>query len=213
MNAPIETIVSAEEVTAEIVNEAAEVSEVTGSDTPRQAREPRLFDAVINPEGRPGIQGRAFAALNHGIKNGPTPHTRALAFTLVNSKNGLVQKMAADKNRQNLRGTAGSTDSYREVVEFIIVKGERGKKDLFTPNFLKLAQAYADAPVEALVSKSPNGRNTPERVAECQAQAREALALAAANLRHNQERGAARKGSAGSRPAAAAATAALAPLA
>jgi hypothetical protein len=196
MNAPIEAIRTAEEVNAAIAAETAEGPQ-------RKAREPRLIDAVINPDGKPGIQGWDFAALQHGIKNGPSGHAKALAFKLVNSKDGLVQKMADEKRRQILRGTAGSTESYREVVEFIIIKGERGKREVFTPNFFRLVQAYADAPVESVASANPQSRNTPAKVAEFQAQARKALEFAEANVRHNQELSAARKGSANG-PAAAA---------
>ena len=52
---------------------------------------------------------------------------------MVNSRNGLAQQLATEKRRQNLRGTAGSTETCREVIDFITTKGERGKRTSSRP--------------------------------------------------------------------------------
>lgn len=165
----------------------------------RRPREPRLIDTVINPDGKPGIQGWAFAALNHAITGHPEGHVKQLAYHLVNSKTGLVQQMAKERQKANLQGISGGGETYKEVVDFIIQRGERGKKDLFTPNFLKVVQTYVSTPAEALLPKTRNPR-TPEQHAEAVAKvqgykqgAQTALDFAETNLRFNQELVAQRK--------------------
>ena len=165
----------------------------------RKPREPRLIDTVINPDGKPGIQGWAFAALQHSILNGPNGQAKSLAYVLVNNKDGLVQRMADERKRANLKGVSGGGDTYKEVVDFLILKGERGKKDVFTPNFLKIVEHYANAPTEALLPRTRTPR-TAEQTAEAVAKvegykagAQRALEFAATNLKYNQDLAAQRK--------------------